>query len=273
MKPCEPRIPRVKAGQDAVHPPLDRTQAWNLAPSGLSTERKVVDVSFVVPCYNEEANVVATLKAIEAAVSGRDLSYEIIVIDDASTDQTSLVVEGYRASFPQSPVVLHRNKGNKGLGYNYFYGASLAWGEYYMAVFGDNELPVDAISAIVDRRGEADMVIPYFQDMRARSPMRRLVSWGFTCLVNLIGGHRIRYYNGPVLHRRDTVERMKSRTTGFAYQAELLCRALSEGYSYVETPIPCGTRQYGRVSAFRLKNIMSVLASLARLLRMRVLGA
>jgi glycosyltransferase involved in cell wall biosynthesis len=232
------------------------------------------DITFFVPCYNEENNVVKTLETIVAATAttATPLKYEVLVIDDCSRDATIARVEEFQRQHPGVAVQLKKNARNRGLGRNYVDGAFLARGRYYMLVNGDNAEPKDAIARIIAHVGEADMIIPYFGASDHRSPFRRNLSRVFTSLVNVLGGHRIRYYNGPVAHRRYNVMRWHADTDGFAYQAEIITRVLSEGGTYVEVQIPNLDRQEGNSKAFRFKNILSVGHSLTQIFFRRLRG-
>ena len=228
-----------------------------------------VELSFVVPCYNEEKNVERALSAIAQAMVLRDIAYEVLVIDDGSADKTEAVVAAYQSAHPEIPVRFHRHALNQGLGATYLEGAFLARGEYYLLVNGDGDLPVETILAIVDRRGEAEIISPYLVNQRDRPLVRRIFSFLFTKLVGLLGGHRLRYYTGPVLHRRVNVLSANVRARGFGYQAELLCALLGKGHSVVEVPFSSDYRHH-QTDAFHPANFFSVSKSLYRIFWRRV---
>lgn len=231
-----------------------------------------IKVSFVVPCLNERENVISTIETIRDVVENFNLSYEIIVIDDGSSDSTDIVVKNYIAEHPERHITLVRNERNEGLGFNYFKGASVAQGEYYMAVFGDHSEPVEALRIILEKMGKADIIIPYL-DQSGRSLFRRFVSKTFTLLCNFLSGQNINYYNGPVLHKRLNVIKFSGNIgSGFGYQAELLCRLLISGFSFIEVFIPINSRTSGGSSAFRFSNIISVVGSLFKILKFRIMG-
>src|SRR5919204_4151316 len=89
-------------------------------------------ISFIVPAYNEEAELPSTLAAIRAAASGAAQSFEIIVVDDASTDATSKIAEqgGARVvSIHRRQIAASRNAG-----------ARIARGEYLFFIDADTRI-------------------------------------------------------------------------------------------------------------------------------------
>ena len=86
-----------------------------------------------------------TLDAIADAVTEVGCSYEIIVIDDGSTDKTSQLVEQYCREHPSLPIRLYKNPKNLGLSRTYVNGAFLGRGKYYRFIGGDNAEPKEAI--------------------------------------------------------------------------------------------------------------------------------
>ena len=103
--------------------------------------RDAVEVTFLVPCLNEEANVLGTIETIRSAMERVGCGYEILVFDDGSQDNTSELVKGFQAANPQMPVRLFRRDVNRGLSYNFVEAAFQGRGRYYRAVPGDNVEP------------------------------------------------------------------------------------------------------------------------------------
>jgi glycosyltransferase involved in cell wall biosynthesis len=228
------------------------------------------DVTFFVPCLNEENNILNTLNTLLEAVTEVELKFEILIYDDASTDGTVAKVNEFCNSHPDVTIVLKKNATNLGLGRNYIEGSYVGRGRYYMLINGDNSEPKKSIVSIIRELGKADMVIPYFGDADSRNWWRRWISILFNSLVNFFSGNDIRYYNGPVLHLRKNVQRWHPDTHGFAYQAEIITRVLDEGATYVEIPINNSDREWGASKAFSVYNICSVGHSLLQIILRRV---
>jgi len=220
------------------------------------------DITFFIPCYNEEGNIGATINTIIEAMHGQSFTYEILVCDDASTDNTKIALEEVMRRNPPIAIRMWANKENRGLGFNYFRGAFLAEGRHYMLINGDNVEPADAIREIVRQCGKADMIIPYFGSKEKRSIFRKAVSRIFSFLVNSLSGHKINYYNGAVMHLTDNVRFWRAETMGYGYQAEMVCRLLHENATYIQVEVPNSDRQWGFSKAFSMSNILSVANSL-----------
>lgn len=226
-------------------------------------------ISFFVPCLNEEGNVGRAIDTIVSVMSPLGSPHEIIIVDDASTDGTVASVLRCQNQYPQVKFKLLRNRFCRGLGRNYFIAAQRADGEYFMLVNGDAAEPPETMHAIVSQMGRADAIVPYFGKKESRTWVRRLLSRTFTTLVNLISGNRLHYYNGPVLHKTENVRSWFAETAGFGYQAELLCRLLSEGISVIEVQVANSDRERGASKALRFSNVLSVSNSLFHILLRR----
>lgn len=220
-------------------------------------------LSVIIPALNEEGNLSAAVGTVLGAIGDRFADYELLVFDDGSTDRTGAIADELAAGNPHIRVI--HNPRNMGFGYNYSRGVEVARMEYVTMVPGDNEIPGEAIRTILNAVGQADIVVPYISTPSVRSGRRRLISATFVALVNFLFGLRLRYFNGPCVHRRGLLQVVPMRTHGFAYMAAILVRLIRSGHTYVEVPMPLQARQHGRSKAFRPKNILSVLRTLGDL--------
>jgi len=235
-----------------------------------ASDSAAVFLSVFVACYEEQDNIVGALEALLEALRLTIPSFEILVIDDASTDGSVEKIRGFLASHPDVPVTLLGNRLNQGVATNYAEGAFRARGEWYRMFCGDNVEPVESLEKIFRAVGTAEIVVPYTVEIRGRGLFRKVLSKTFTALVNSISGHRMPYYNGLIVTRTHYVRRWHSNSHGFGFQADLLTRLLSKGLSHVEVPVFGNERATGESKALTFRNLASVSHSLCNIAIRRV---
>lgn len=223
-----------------------------------------------VACYNEADNIRGTLETVAEACRTVGISYEIVIIDDASQDGSVAAIKEFARENPAVPLTLYCNRRNQGLGANYAEAAFLCDSEWYRLVCGDNVEPLETLVTLFREVGTQEILVPYFIEIRGRAWHRKIISRTYTALVNLLGGFRLRYYNGLIVTRRDYVMRWHSNSHGFGFQADLLTRLLSMGIPFREIGLHGQERQNGRSKAFTLRNMASVAHSLQGILLRRL---
>ncbi len=220
-------------------------------------------VTVIIPALNEEKNLSAAVATVLEAVGRGFQDYELLVFDDGSTDRTGQIADELAARNSRIRVI--HNPRNMGFGYNYLRGVQLARMDYVAMFPGDNEIPGKAVQTVLEAVGSADIVIPHAVNPEVRGWSRRMISRCFVLLINGLFGLRLRYYNGPCVLRRTLLQSVPMKTHGFAYMASILVRLIRSGHTYVEVGIPLQPREHGRSKAFRVKNIVSVVSTLAEL--------
>jgi glycosyltransferase involved in cell wall biosynthesis len=83
-------------------------------PLGEGPPRRPVDVTIVLPCYNEQEHVVAEVERISAAMDASDYTYELLAIDDCSTDNTLALLREALPRFPHMRLMPFRRNGGSG---------------------------------------------------------------------------------------------------------------------------------------------------------------
>src|ERR1035441_2103062 len=88
------------------------------------------DITVAVTCYNEQEFILDSLESVIGALRESGCSYEVIVVDDVSKDDSVLRVREYMKLHPEYPIRLIANRMNRGLGNNYVEAAFLGNGKY-----------------------------------------------------------------------------------------------------------------------------------------------
>ena len=220
-------------------------------------------VAFIVPALNEEEAVNGAVSQIREAAKDWLDEFEIVLVDDGSTDGTGAVMDALAAS--DSRIKSLHNPTNLGLGGAFKRGVEAARLDYVIMIPGDDAHPADGIVPLLREVGKADLVVSYVLNPEVRPWTRRTISSTYTLLVNLLFGLWVPYYNGLTLYRRELVLSADLRTTSFAYQAELIGKLLRRGHQAMFVPTRISERGSSRSKAFRLKNIAQVILTLLRL--------
>lgn len=221
-------------------------------------------ISLIIPALNEQAIVGIVLADIYRETANVFKDFEIIAVNDGSTDETGRVMEEFAASHAHV-IVLH-NKPNIGLGASFKRGLAHAKGSYVMLLCGDGGLPAKSLPAIYEKVGSTDLVIPYMLNLkRIKTPSRYLLSRTYSNLLNIIFGFRLNYYNGLPVYRRSLLEAIEITSEGFGFQGEILVKLLKSGCTYKQVGVD-GAEETGNSSALRLKNVISVGKTFAHLI-------
>src|SRR6185369_9761135 len=145
----------------------------------MSNPAPSVDLSVVIPAYNEELRVLPTLERLHAHLSTQDMSYEIVVVDDGSRDKTCEVVEMAAASIPN--IILVRQRPNRGKGAAVRRGMLAARGRIRVMWDADCSMPPEELprllAPILDRRAEIAIGSRYAEGARTVKQPRYRVLW------------------------------------------------------------------------------------------------
>jgi dolichol-phosphate mannosyltransferase len=235
-------------------------------------EEGCCDLSLFISCYNESEFIVTTLDRVLSALWELDnLSYELIIVDDCSIDDSIAVLREFISCHPNEPLILRCNQRNRGLSQNYVDMAFFAIGKYYRLVCGDTAESTTAMKAIYSAISAADIIIPFYpRSVSGKRRMRKMISATYVTVINLLAGQTIKYYNGLPLHRRFHVMRWHPTTRGFGFQADILCMLLEQGYSFKEIPVEVVDRKPLGGSALKLSNFFSVAHTLINIIIRRL---
>ena len=217
----------------------------------------VPEVSVLIPAFNEEQHLGTTIRGALTILEAQGLPFEIVVVDDGSTDGSAAVAADVVRT--DSRVRLLRHERNRGLGASYFTGVEASRGEYVTWLPGDDAIPPESLAPMLAARRAVDIVITYpvFEGPRPR--LRSLLSVSYVRLMNLAFGCRIRYFNCITIARRELLMTVLPKgNRGFGVFAEILVRLLRAGHSYMEMPISTRHRPLEGSKALRWRNVVSV---------------
>ena len=223
-----------------------------------------VSLSLVMPGLNEEANVEGAVRRSIEALERHVGEFEIIVIDDGSTDRTGEIADRLAAEDPRVRVI-HNER-------NLNYGVSLARGidqarcDWILHNGMDLPLDPDDIALFAPHFGEADVIVVRRTNRAAHSPWRKLTSWVNNALLRVLFSPRVVDLNFVQFYRRSWVQGVEIASTSPAFVTpELILRAERGGRVVREVTAEFRQREAGTPHFGRLPDILWTLGDMLRL--------
>ncbi|MGE4609575.1 MAG: glycosyltransferase family 2 protein [Myxococcota bacterium] len=223
-----------------------------------------MSLSVVMPGLNEEASVGHAVERVVAALEHSVDEFEIIVIDDGSTDRMGEIADRLAEADPRIRVV-HNER-------NFNYGVSLARGiaasrcEWIVHEGMDLPLAPEDFESFIALFADADVIVAKRFDRSAHSPWRKLTSWTNNLLLHLLYRPRTADLNFVQFYRREYAQAAPLSSTSPAFVTpELIMRAEHTGRRVVEVDAEFHRRRAGSAHFGRPKDIAWTLKDMLKL--------
>ncbi len=196
-------------------------------------------LSIIVPTYNEEKTIIKILEKIKNN-SSDFFKYEVIVIDDASTDQSSKLLEDNKHLYDKLLI----NETNKGKGFSVKRGISSASGTH--VIFQDADLEYnpgdfkkfEKIFIDFDADGIIGSRFVYSNYTRSHNILNKIGNTILTFVFNLLYNTTFTdIYSCYFAFKKNLLNVEELRTKGFEQHAEILCKVIKKGNKFYEVPI------------------------------------
>jgi dolichyl-phosphate beta-glucosyltransferase len=212
-------------------------------------------LSLVIPAFNEEKRLGATVAASIEWCKSQNWTYEIVIVDDGSSDSTLSLAKSFQATLPGVRAIACPHQG-KGAAVRA--GMLSAAGRYVLFMDADGATPLSQTKKLISplERG-SDVAIGSRNSEQSEaemSPMRRLVGGLFARAVHLLAvGGIADSQCGFKMFRREVVAPVFARQQlqGFAFDVEILFIARRLGLGIVEVPIQWEAQPDSKVRIFR----------------------
>jgi dolichyl-phosphate beta-glucosyltransferase len=204
-----------------------------------------IDLSVVIPAYNEERRIAPTLARVDAFLAAAGLRYEIVVVDDGSTDGTVALVDRIARTMPTLRCIAA--KPNRGKGSAVRIGMLAATGKIRLMCDADCSMPPEEMPKLLNRilMGEADIAIgSRYADgavVAERQPLYRRL-WSRLCNAAvqrfLVDGIRDTQcgFKAFTAVAADEIFR-RTQIDGWAFDLEALALARRIGFEIAEVPV------------------------------------
>lgn len=190
-------------------------------------------ISVVIPAYNEEDGIIDSVNSVQKVMEKSKYDYEIIVVDDGSTDKTSERVRETGARVVRHDI-------NRGYGAGLKTGINAAKGDWIVITDADRTYPAERIPDLLRHASDNDMVVGARIGEAAKIPLiRRPAKWVLAQLANYLAETKIPDYNsGLRLFRKSLAHRFfKILPQGFSFTTTITLASLTNGFRVKYIPI------------------------------------
>ena len=202
----------------------------------MSTAANALEVSFVIPCLNEEESITTVVQKAFAKLDELGVAGEVVVVDNASEDDSAALASAAGARVVTEP--------RRGYGSAYLAGLEAARGRYLVLSDADDTYDLGALDAFLERlRNGADLVMG---SRMKGTIMKGAMPWSHRWIGNpiLTGMLNVLFRSGVSdAHcglraiRRDAVPRLGLSSTGMEFASEMVIKASKRGLKIEEVPI------------------------------------
>jgi len=211
-------------------------------------------ISVVLPAYTEEQIIASTVFSVLHTLNAWRMDFEILVVNDGSTDRTGEIVAALVDAFPRVRLITHAT--NQGYGSSLVSGFAAATKELVFFMDSDGQFDIQDLQEFFPLIDTYDAVIGYRID-RQDSWMRKLNAWGWKKLIGWVLGVHVRDVDCAfkLLHT-EFLHQHPLETRGAMINAELLYRLQRAGCSYKEVGVIHLPRLHGQATGAKLSVIL-----------------
>jgi glycosyltransferase involved in cell wall biosynthesis len=209
-------------------------------------------ISIIVPTLNEAENLPLLFRRIDKALTKAAIPYEIIVVDDRSSDTTFEVASAAARSYNVTVVT---KEGKRGKAFSLLQGFALAQYQIVCMIDADLQYPPEAIVTMYHdlHKRNVDVVITERVDEKT-SALRRLSSKVFNIIfAKFLFGLNYDTQSGLKMFRKQVIENITIAPSPWSFDLEFIVRSLEAGYTISNQKISFAERSHGqpKISVFK----------------------
>jgi glycosyltransferase involved in cell wall biosynthesis len=223
---------------------------------------KNLSISIVLPALNEEDNIESLVGQIKNYFKTNSIPYEIIIVDDGSTDQTGSIADRLAGEYEDITVIHHPE--NQGYGKSLRDGFHAGKHEYLFYTDADLQFKINSLDLFVPymQKGEADMVVGY-RVGRQDPWLRKFLSWGYNKLSCTLFSLKVKDIDCAFkLFKRQSYLRLELLSNDFLIDTEILTKARISNFIIEQVGVQHYPRAAGETTV-SFKHILETLKGLA----------
>jgi glycosyltransferase involved in cell wall biosynthesis len=199
-------------------------------------------VSVVIPAYNEEKTIGHVIEETVSVMDGLGLPYEVIIVDDGSTDATRQIASTYKAT-------VLTNETNRGKGYAVRRGFQQAQGEFVVTLDADGAHSPKEIPDLINPLANGTDIVAGSRFLGngtyKTSRLNRIGNFMFNTAIATLTGKRVTdSQTGFRAIKKQVIEKLNLTCSGYEIETEITVKSLKNGFTFEEKPITCKKRQH-----------------------------
>lgn len=219
-------------------------------------KKKIPSLTIAIPAFNEEENIEWVIKNTLLEAPKYLLDYEIVIINDGSTDNTGKIADKF-AKKDKRIRVIHQK--NKGYGEAMLVGIKEAKKEFVAYMPADGQFLVRDMQFCLPYMNEADLILGARGSRADYTTYRLILSYTYLILLRLLFGITFQDVNWLNIWRTKKVQKLKIRSRGIFLLAEIVIRFQRKGLKVVEAPSFYRSRKGGREKNAKLTTAIKTL--------------
>jgi glycosyltransferase involved in cell wall biosynthesis len=220
-------------------------------------------LTVLVPAYNESAGLAYCVAAVQARLAALATPAELLIVDDASRDNTAAVAAALAQANPEVRLIRHAVNG--GIGATFTTAVANARGEWLILIPADLAMDLDDLHKYLDAAQTADIVVGNRSDIRDYSLVRVLVHYANITLNRVLFQMPLRQFQYISLYRLATLRQIEIEYAGSAFfLAEVLIKAQALGAHLSEVSVRYVPRTTGRATGAKLVLVVTTIRDMFR---------
>jgi len=219
---------------------------------------KKIFLSVAIPAFNEEAHLNSTINILIKELSLLISSFEIIIVNDCSKDETGKIADEIAIRDPRIRVFHH--KYNQGIGGGYLTAVMNARGEWFIMIPADLALEPEELKKYIDASKDSDVIVGIRSSKSDYSIFRKIVSGMNIWLIRLLFRMQERQFQYICMYRNNLFKKIKIEYYRSAFfHPEILIKAKALGYKLKEVEIEYLPRKAGKATGAKLSFVIMTL--------------
>jgi glycosyltransferase involved in cell wall biosynthesis len=221
-------------------------------------------MNIFITCFNKENYVIQTLNQIKLLESTVDYyNFQIIIIDDCSSDSTNKLVTNYIQTLPNYRIIKHKE--NQGLGGCVKTALAEIKSGKFMVLSGDNDLPFETVLNLIKTSLSNEFTIGYYTNSFTRGKFRHNLSMFYTKIINFIFKTNFKIVNSPAVYDLALFNGVELFSDRFAIIMEMNCIAQKKSTTFSEISIEINDPREKESNSIKFSTVFDIFKTIVHL--------